>query len=40
MLAHGGDPFDAAVTAVGWHIAQARRIGAGLVADDLVAAPF
>ena len=40
MLARGGDPFDAAVAAVGWHIAQARRIGAGLVADDLVAAPF
>jgi hydroxyethylthiazole kinase-like uncharacterized protein yjeF len=40
MLARGDDPFDAAVAAVGWHIAQARRIGAGLVADDLVAAPF
>ena len=37
MLARGGDAFDAAVAAVGWHIAQARRIGPGLVADDLVA---
>jgi hydroxyethylthiazole kinase-like uncharacterized protein yjeF len=36
MLARGGDPFDAAVAAVGWHIAQARRIGPGLVADDLI----
>lgn len=36
MLARGGDPFDAAVAAVGWHIAQARRIGRGLVADDLI----
>jgi hydroxyethylthiazole kinase-like uncharacterized protein yjeF len=36
MLARGGDAFDAAVAAVGWHIAQARRIGPGLVADDLV----
>ncbi|NIJ36645.1 hydroxyethylthiazole kinase-like uncharacterized protein yjeF [Sphingopyxis panaciterrae] len=36
MLARGGDPFDAAVAAVGWHIAQAARIGPGLVADDLV----
>ena len=36
MLAQGGDAFDAAVAAVGWHIAQARRIGPGLVADDLV----
>ncbi|WP_374523823.1 NAD(P)H-hydrate epimerase [Sphingopyxis sp.] len=36
MLAHGGDAFDAAVAAVGWHIAQARRIGPGLVADDLI----
>ncbi|MBL0914183.1 MAG: NAD(P)H-hydrate epimerase, partial [Sphingopyxis sp.] len=33
MLARGGDPFDAAVAAVGWHIAQAARIGPGLVAD-------
>lgn len=37
MLARGGDAFDAAVAAVGWHIAQAARIGPGLVADDLVA---
>ncbi|MGN7928728.1 NAD(P)H-hydrate dehydratase [Sphingopyxis sp. 22461] len=36
MLACGGDAFDAAVAAVGWHIAQAARIGPGLVADDLV----
>lgn len=36
MLARGGDTFDAAVAAVGWHIAQAARIGPGLVADDLV----
>lgn len=36
MLARGGDAFDAAVAAVGWHIARARRIGPGLVADDLV----
>lgn len=37
MLARGGDAFDAAVAAVGWHIARAARIGPGLVADDLVA---
>ncbi|WP_194952644.1 NAD(P)H-hydrate dehydratase [Sphingopyxis solisilvae] len=37
MLARGGDPFDAAVAAVGWHIARAKAIGPGLVADDLVA---
>ena len=36
MLAQGGDAFDAAVAAVGWHIAQAARIGPGLVADDMV----
>lgn len=36
-LARGGDAFDAAVAAVGWHIARAARIGPGLVADDLVA---
>ncbi len=36
MLARGGDPFEAAVAAVGWHIARAARIGPGLVADDLV----
>ena len=36
MLARGDDAFDAAVAAVGWHIAQAARIGRGLVADDLV----
>jgi hydroxyethylthiazole kinase-like uncharacterized protein yjeF len=37
MLARGGDTFDAAVAAVGWHIARAKAIGRGLVADDLVA---
>ena len=37
MLARGGDAFDAAVAAVGWHIARATAIGPGLVADDLVA---
>lgn len=37
MLARGGDAFDAAVVAVGWHIARAQAIGAGLVADDLLA---
>ncbi|WP_422060984.1 NAD(P)H-hydrate epimerase [Sphingopyxis sp.] len=37
MLARGGDAFDAAVAAVGWHIARAAHIGPGLVADDLVA---
>ena len=36
MLARGGDAYDAAVAAVGWHIGQARRIGPGLVADDLI----
>ncbi|PQM27581.1 NAD(P)H-hydrate epimerase [Sphingopyxis lindanitolerans] len=36
MLASGGDAFDAAVAAVGWHIDAARRIGPGLVADDLI----
>ena len=36
MLARGGDAFDAAVAAVGWHIARAARIGPGLVADDLI----
>ena len=36
MLARGGDAFDAAVAAVGWHIAQAARIGPGLIADDLI----
>jgi hydroxyethylthiazole kinase-like uncharacterized protein yjeF len=36
MLARGGDPFDAAIAAVGWHIARAAAIGPGLVADDLV----
>jgi ADP-dependent NAD(P)H-hydrate dehydratase / NAD(P)H-hydrate epimerase len=36
MLARGGDAFDAAVAAVGWHIARAAAIGPGLVADDLV----
>jgi hydroxyethylthiazole kinase-like uncharacterized protein yjeF len=36
MLARGGDAFDAAVAAVGWHIARAAHIGPGLVADDLV----
>ncbi len=38
MLARGGDAFDAAVAAVGWHISRARAIGPGLVADDLVKA--
>ncbi|ALJ12765.1 bifunctional ADP-dependent NAD(P)H-hydrate dehydratase/NAD(P)H-hydrate epimerase [Sphingopyxis macrogoltabida] len=38
MLARGGDPFDAAVAAVGWHIARGQAIGPGLVADDLVRA--
>lgn len=38
MLARGGDAFDAACAAVGWHIARARAIGPGLVADDLVRA--
>ncbi len=38
MLARGGDAFDAAVAAVGWHIARAQAIGPGLVADDLVKA--
>lgn len=37
MLARGGDAFDAAVSAVGWHIARAQAIGPGLVADDLAA---
>lgn len=37
MLSRGGDTFDAAVAAVGWHIARAKAIGRGLVADDLVA---
>jgi len=36
MLSRGGDPFDAAVAAVGWHIARAAHIGPGLVADDLI----
>ncbi|KTE15487.1 bifunctional ADP-dependent NAD(P)H-hydrate dehydratase/NAD(P)H-hydrate epimerase [Sphingopyxis sp. H115] len=36
MLARGGDAFDAAVAAVGWHIARAARIGPGLVADDII----
>ncbi|MDK2761242.1 MAG: NAD(P)H-hydrate dehydratase [Sphingopyxis sp.] len=36
MLVRGGDAFDAAVAAVGWHIARAAHIGPGLVADDLV----
>jgi hydroxyethylthiazole kinase-like uncharacterized protein yjeF len=36
MLARGGDAFDAAAAAVGWHIARAGAIGRGLVADDLV----
>ncbi|HMO75930.1 MAG TPA: NAD(P)H-hydrate epimerase [Sphingopyxis sp.] len=38
MLARGGDAFDAAVAAVGWHIARAKAIGPGLVADDLARA--
>jgi hydroxyethylthiazole kinase-like uncharacterized protein yjeF len=36
MLARGGDAFDAAVAAVGWHIARAAHIGPGLVADDMI----
>lgn len=36
MLARGSDAFDAAVAAVGWHIARAAHIGPGLVADDLI----
>ena len=36
MLARGGHAFDAAVAAVGWHIARATHIGPGLVADDLI----
>lgn len=36
QLAKGGDAFDAACIAAGWHIAKASRIGRGLVADDLV----
>ena len=36
MLAAGHAPFEAACRAVAWHIAAARRIGAGLIADDLV----
>lgn len=36
QLSKGGDAFDAACVAAGWHIAAASRIGRGLVADDLV----
>ena len=36
MLARQADAFDAAVAAVGWHIARAKAIGPNLVADDLV----
>lgn len=36
MLARGMDPLDAAEAAVAWHIAAARRVGPGLIADDLV----
>ena len=39
MLAQGFAPFEAACRAVAWHIDRARAIGAGLIADDLVAAP-
>lgn len=39
MLAQGFAPFDAACRAVAWHIDRARAVGAGLIADDLVAAP-
>jgi hydroxyethylthiazole kinase-like uncharacterized protein yjeF len=38
MLAQGHAPFEAAARAVWWHINQARRAGAGLIADDLVGA--
>lgn len=36
MLARGTEIFEAAVAAVGWHIARAANIGPGLVADDLI----
>lgn len=36
FLAQGHPPFDAACRAVAWHIAAARRIGRGLIADDLI----
>lgn len=39
MLAAGHDPFIAACRAVAWHQAAARRVGPGLIADDLVARP-
>ncbi len=39
MLAQGFAPFEAACRAVAWHIERARMIGAGLIADDLVAVP-
>lgn len=35
MLAQGHAPFEAACRAVGWHSAAARRVGRGLIADDL-----
>lgn len=38
MLAQGFAPFEAACRAVAWHIDRARAVGAGLIADDLVAA--
>jgi len=36
MLAQGFAPFQGACRAVAWHIAQAHRVGPGLIADDLV----
>ena len=39
MLAQGFSPFEAACRAVAWHIDRAKSVGAGLVADDLVAHP-
>jgi ADP-dependent NAD(P)H-hydrate dehydratase / NAD(P)H-hydrate epimerase len=38
MLAQGLVPFEAACSAVRWHIARAHRTGPGLIADDLVMA--
>lgn len=39
MLAQGFAPFEAAYRAVAWHIDRAKSVGAGLIADDLVAHP-
>lgn len=36
MLAKGLAPFEAACRAVAWHISAARRVGRGLIADDLL----